>query len=655
MARKKLAILKIDKGLAPFESDLRLRMQNYERTKKQILKSAPTLSDFANGHLYYGIHKTQNGWIYREWAPGASEAALVGDFNNWDEHYGMMENIGDGNFEIKLAPDTLKHGQNVRVKFVSGSRVLDRIPAYMNRVTQSWTDGSFCGQIWDPNEKFKWTDKSFFKKKKCETPLIYECHIGMSNEDESIGTYNEFCEKVLPRIKKDGYNCIQIMAVMEHPYYASFGYQVANFFAPSSRFGTPDELKNLINTAHKNGIFVLLDIIHSHAAINSVEGLSEFDGTSYQYFHEGERGYHSAWGTRLFDYGKNEVLHFLLSNIKYWIDEFHFDGFRFDGVTSMLYHNHGLECSFDRYEKYFSLNTDTEAVTYLQLANELIHTLNPFAVTIAEDMSGMPGMCLPISEGGIGFDYRLAMGVPDHFIKMLETQRDEEWNMDALWYELTTRRPKEKNIGYLESHDQALVGDKTVIFRLADKEMYTHMSKNSESEIIDRAMDYHKLFRLVSSTLAGEGYLNFMGNEFGHPEWIDFPREGNGDSGKYARRQWSLADNPELKYEYLNTFDNAMISLLKKYPVLSGESRLLTIHNDNKLLSYTRGGLVFLFNFHTWETHELALPENNCKYRVILNSDDANFGGRARIRARTVTNGKVALPPRCALALIKAQ
>jgi 1,4-alpha-glucan branching enzyme len=374
------------------------------------------------------------------------------------------------------------------------------------------------------------------------------------------------------------------MAVMEHPYYASFGYQVSNFFAPSSRFGTPEELKNLINTAHKNGIFVLLDIIHSHAAINSVEGLSEFDGTNYQYFHAGERGYHSAWGTRLFNYGKNEVLHFLLSNIKYWIEEFHFDGFRFDGVTSMLYHNHGLGVSFDNYSKYFSYNTDIESMTYLTLANELIREVNPMAITVAEDMSGMPGMCLPICDGGIGFDYRLAMGVPDHFIKMLTKERDEDWNMDALWHELTTRRPKEKNIGYLESHDQALVGDKTVIFRLADKEMYTCMDKENDSPIIARAMDYHKAFRLICSTLSGEGYLNFMGNEFGHPEWIDFPREGNGDSGKYARRQWSLVDNPCLKYAYLNSFDNAMIKLIKKYDLLKNPPELIKVHNDDKTI-----------------------------------------------------------------------
>ena len=649
MARKKIALVKIDKGLAPFEADLRLRMNNYERKKKELLKLAPTLSDFANGHLYYGLHKTSDGWVFREWAPAASEAALVGDFNNWDEHYGMMQNLGNGNFEIKLPLDALKHGQNLRVKLVSGGRVLDRVPSYMNRVGQSWADGSFCGQVWDVSEKFKWTDSRFFKKKKPDTPLIYECHIGISNEDESIGTYNEFTEKVLPRVKENGYNCIQIMAIMEHPYYASFGYQVSSFFAPSSRFGTPEELKNLINTAHKMGIFVLLDIIHSHAAINAVEGLSEFDGTTYQYFHEGERGYHSAWGTRLFNYDKNEVLHFLLSNVKYWIEEFHFDGFRFDGVTSMLYHNHGLGVSFDSYEKYFSLNTDTESVTYLQLANELIHTVNPNAITVAEDMSGMPGMCVPISDGGIGFDYRLSMGVPDMWIKYLSKMRDEDWNRDNLWYELTTRRPFEKNIGYAESHDQALVGDKTIMFWLADKEMYYSMSKDSESHIIDRAIDYHKEIRLVTATLAGEGYLNFMGNEFGHPEWIDFPREGNGDSGKYARRQWSLVDNPDLKYEYLNKFDNAMIKLIKKYPVLSSVSELISTHNDNKTLAYKRGGLIFLFNFNGTAPQSFTLPLADNGYRTLLYTDSPSFGGRSRSTPRV--SGSVVLPPRCAIVI----
>lgn len=651
MARKKIGLIEIDKGLAPFEGDLRLRMQNYERKKKELLKSAPTLADFANGHLYYGLHKTRTEWIYREWAPHAEAAAFVGDFNGWDEHAGMMEKLKNGNFEIRLPLDALKHGQNVRVRFMADGQVFERIPAYMNRVTQSWNDGSFCGQIWDPGEKFKWSDSRFFKKKLPEPPLIYECHIGISNEDESIGTYNHFTENVLPRIVADGYNCIQIMAIMEHPYYASFGYQVSNFFAPSSRFGTPDELKNLINTAHKCGIYVLMDIVHSHAAINAVEGLSEFDGTNYQYFHEGSRGYHSAWGTRLFNYGKNEVLHFLLSNIKYWIDEFHFDGFRFDGVTSMLYHDHGLGDSFDRYEKYFSLNTDTESVTYLQLANELIHSVNPCALTIAEDMSGMPGMCIPIKDGGIGFDYRLSMGVPDYFIKNLSKMRDEDWNMDALWYELSTRRPHEKNIGYCESHDQALVGDKTIMFWLADKEMYTCMNRDNTSPIIERAMDYHKEIRLVTAALAGEGYLNFMGNEFGHPEWIDFPRAGNNDSGKYARRQWSLVDNPDLKYRCLNDFDNAMIKLLKKYPINSGTPELISVHNDNKTLVFKRGGLYFYFNFHGWITRELPLPDSTIAYKVVLNSGSVSFDGTHEMPKKLPLSKYVSIPPRCGVVL----
>lgn len=169
-------------------------------------------------------------------------------------------------------------------------------------------------------------------------------------------------------------------------------------------------------------------------------------------------------GYKTFNYGKPEVIHFLLSNIKFWLNEYHFDGFRFDGVTSMLYRNHGLGVSFDSYEKYFSMNTDIEAITYLQFANELIKEINPNSISIAEDMSGMPGMCIPIKDGGIGFDYRLAMGVPDFWIKTISNLSDEDWDLGKMWYELTTRRPGEKNIGYCESHDQALVGDKTIIF-----------------------------------------------------------------------------------------------------------------------------------------------------------------------------------------------
>lgn len=655
-------ILKIDPTLAPFEKDINLRMEYYKQKKKALLGTKGKLIDWANGHKYFGFHRTENGWVYREWAPAAEKMFLTGDFNEWNVTSHPMTRLDNGIFEIYLAgQDTLKPGQKVQAVVISNGQELRRIPLYATRVVQDPVTYLWCAELEEPTASFPWTDGAFKPEK---SPLIYECHIGMSGEEYKVSSYREFQDNVLPRIKSLGYNTIQIMAIMEHPYYGSFGYQVSNFFAASSRYGTGQELRELINTAHNMGIAVLLDVVHSHAVKNTNEGINEFDGTTYQFFHEGEKGNHSAWGTKLFNYGKNEVLHFLLSNLKYWMEEFHFDGFRFDGVTSMLYHDHGLGTAFTNYGMYFSMNTDTDAVTYLQLANELIHALNPHAITIAEDMSGMPGMCIPIRDGGIGFDYRLSMGVPDLWIKTIKECTDEAWDMFKLWYELTGRRPQEKTIGYAESHDQALVGDKTLMFRLCDAEMYTSMSKDTPSIVIDRGIALHKMIRLITSSLAGEGYLNFMGNEFGHPEWIDFPREGNNWSYHYCRRQWSLADNDALRYGSLKAFDEAMISLLKKEHLLSKQAYSLWTGQQEKTLIYGKGNVIFVFNFHpthSFDGYFIPVQEEGT-YAVILSTDDKQFGGPARIdteyRYQTIkingqTGFKCYLPSRSALVLKK--
>ncbi len=623
-------ILQIDPYLVPFEKDIILR-DNLFKQKKKELAGRKSIVEFANGYNYFGIHQTENGWVYREWAPGAEEMYFTGDFNNWDLYSCPMKKLDNGIFEVVLeGKSALSEGQKIQAIVVNSGESLRRVPTYATRVVQDPVTYLWCAEIEDTFKSYPWTDENFIPEK---TPLIYECHIGMAQEDGKVGTYKEFTRNILPRIKELGYNAIQIMAVMEHPYYGSFGYQVSNFFAASSRYGKSEDLKELINTAHNMGICVLLDVVHSHAVKNTNEGLNEFDGTVYQFFHEGPKGDHSAWGTKLFNYGKNEVLHFLLSNLKYWMEVFHFDGFRFDGVTSMLYHDHGLGSAFTDYSMYFSHNTDVEAVTYLQLANELIHKVNPKAVTIAEDMSGMPGMCLPVSYGGIGFDYRLSMGVPDLWIKTIKEQTDDQWDIIRLWYELTGRRPKEKNIGYCESHDQALVGDKTIMFRLCDAEMYWSMNKASQSVVIDRGVALHKMIRLLTSSLAGEGYLNFMGNEFGHPEWIDFPREGNNWSYHYCRRQWSLADNDLLRYKGLNEFDKAMIDLLKNEDVLNKKPVNRWMHQDDKILIYTKGDLVFIFNFHPEKSFNgyFVPVGKRGTYSVVLSSDDEVFGGFNRI------------------------
>lgn len=632
-----LKILEIDPWLKPYEKDFELRMSRYKGVKQTLVGEGGSFREFANGHNFFGFHRTADGWYYREWAPAADALFLIGDFNGWNRDTHPLEKREGGVWEIYLpGKDALAHQSCVKVHVRHKDTGRDRIPLYIRKVIQDPGTNDFVGQIWAPEQPYQWTDEDF-RIENTQPPLIYETHVGMAQEKEAIGTYKEFEENILPRVKALGYNAIQIMAVMEHPYYASFGYHVSNYFAASSWYGTPEELKSLTDKAHSMGIAVLMDIVQSHAVKNLAEGINAFDGTEHQFFHAGARGCHSTWDSKLFNYGKHEVIHFLLSSVKFWMEEYHFDGFRFDGVTSMIYHDHGLGTAFDDYGKYFSLNTDVEAITYLQFATELIKEIRPDALCIAEDMSGMPGMCLPVADGGIGFDYRLAMGMPDFWVNTLKL-KDDDWDMHKLWHELTTSRPCEKRIGYVESHDQALVGDKTLIFRMADKEMYWSMDKGSQNLVIERAVALHKMIRFITISLGCEGYLNFMGNEFGHPEWIDFPREGNGWSFKHCRRLWSLADSPFLRYEDLKNFDSAMIRLMTEEGLMGGAPKSLWLDQKRKVIAFRKKDFVFIFNLHPTDSYtgfELPVHEEGC-LRAVLDTDEERFGGYGRIAHDTV-------------------
>ena len=619
-------ILELNPQLQNFAWDIDYRMELYYNAKARILGEGQTLNDFANAHNYYGIHHLENGWVYREWAPSAYQLYLEGEFNNWNQTSHPLTSLGNGSWEIYLGEDELWEGCKVKTVVDANMTRTEHIPLFARRVVQDPKTTAFTAEVTDDRKTFAWTDADFKGDKRM---YIYEAHVGMAQEEGKVGTYREFADYTLPHVKQAGYNTIQLMAIMEHPYYGSFGYQVSNFFAASSWFGKPEDLKYLVNKAHEMGIRVLLDVVHSHAVKNTAEGINMFDGTEWQFFHAGEKGDHPAWGTKCFDYGRTGVLHFLLSNLKFWMTEYHFDGFRFDGVTSMLYHDHGLGTDFNSNDKYFSYNTHTDAITYLQLANELIRQVNPDAITIAEDMSGMPGMALPIEDGGIGFDYRLGMGLPDMWIKAVKGQ-DEFWDINKMWGEMCMRRPGENTIAYVESHDQALVGDQTMIFRLAGANMYTDMNKDCHNPVIDRAIALHKMIRLFTLAGGGEGYLNFMGNEFGHPEWIDFPREGNGWSFHYCRRQWSLKNNGFLKYQWLNDFDEDMIKLTQDVDMFAqrmGDLRLMK--GPEQTMVFSRGGLLFAFNFHSsYSLPNVLIPvHNKAKYTVEMCSDDEKYGG----------------------------
>ena len=625
-----------DPWLEPYRRKLEERAR-YIQTHRQRILDGMSVSEFALGHLYYGLHKlTGGGWVFREWAPNATKIFLICEATKWQDQsiYELKPLLGsNGDWELRLPANTLKHLDHYKLHVHWKGGDGERLPSYATYVVQDPKTKLFDAVVWDPEKSYQWRYNSELPQP--EEALIYEAHVGMSGDREAVSTYVQFEKEVLPRIKKLGYNTIQLMAIQEHPYYGSFGYQVSNFFAESSRFGTPDQLKHLIDHAHQLGLRVIMDIVHSHAVKNELEGLGKLDGTTTQYFHSDT---HKAWDSRLFDYGKPQVCHFLLSNVRYWLDEYHFDGFRFDGVTSMIYRNHGLEQAFTSYDDYFGTNVDQSALVYLSLANELVHTIKPTAITVAEDMSGMPGLAAPAEDGGIGFDYRFNMGVPDLWIKMLKDQRDEDWNMGNLFHQLTSHRPEEHTINYAESHDQALVGDKTILFRLLDKAMYDQMSRDSQSLVVDRGIALHKMIRLITASTNAGGYLNFMGNEFGHPEWIDFPRKGNDWSYKYARRQWRLVDDPTLRYGQLNEFDRAMIAVIAT--LRKPEYSFIRIDEQHKLISYVRDDKLFAFNFST-ESYAGCRIEAPCRdYRIILSTDDAKFGGFGRIDTSMLYSGR---------------
>ncbi|KAK9758580.1 Alpha amylase, C-terminal all-beta domain [Popillia japonica] len=672
------ALLDRDPYLKPYEKEIRRRYACLRDIQDKIDEDGGGFDEFTQGYKFYGMKvQPDNTIICREWAPGAKALYLTGDFNNWDRDSLPYQNIGYGKWELVLHPNSdgscrIPHLSEVKIVIIApnGSKE-DRLSPWATYVVEPpKSEGTIYKQkFWNP----PFSERHLFRHSKVKRPKslrIYETHVGIATSELGVGSYDNFTDNILPRIKNQGYTAIQLMAVMEHAYYASFGYQVTSFYAASSRYGTPDGLKRLIDRAHEMNIVVLLDVVHSHASKNVMDGLNRFDGTDACFFHQDSRGFHTLWDSRLFNYSEFEVLRFLLSNLRWYLDEYQFDGFRFDGVTSMLYHSHGMGEGFSgHYDEYFGLNVDTESVVYLMLANYLVHRLNPHHITIAEDVSGMPGTCRPVTEGGLGFDYRLAMAIPDKWIELLKEQKDEDWNIGNIIHTLTNRRWLEPNIAYAESHDQALVGDKTIAFWLMDKEMYTHMSTLSgPSLIIDRGIALHKMIRLITHSLGGEGYLNFMGNEFGHPEWLDFPRQGNNSSYHYARRQWNLVDDPLLKYKYLNAFDAAMNHLEEKYGWLhSNPGYVSWKHEDDKVIAFERAGLVFVFNFHSFKSFNdyLVGVDVQGQYQVVLSTDDAVFGGQNRIDTKVIHHAgdygyagrrssvKVYIPSRTAIVLAK--
>lgn len=725
---------------------LRAQDAQLRDTLRRIVAAEGSLHDFcfANGLCRFGLQRAAGGWRYREWAPAASACSLVGDFNGWDVTRHPCRAGSDGVYSC-FVPDAdgLRTGDKYKVALMVRSaagivRRIDCVPAWAARTMQD----PFTGTVYalasdDQLLAYPWRHPRPTADHHAggggelgATPLrIYEVHVGISASQPIVAGWSHFREHVLPRVAALGYTALLIIAAQEHGYYASFGYQVTSFFAPPSRFGTPAELQALIDAAHGLGLRVLLELVHSHASSNAAEGLSGFDGSLLEgggYFLAGSDGWHAEWGTRMFDFGKLEVLRFLLAQLCWYAECYRCDGFRFDAVSAALYRHRSLggAGTFERgYAEYYDGSLDVAALTYFKVANYLVHELvSPPLLTIAEEYSGLPGLCAPVMHGGVGFDYRQAMGLPPLWQRLCATLCSDEGgdaggsvgsdaaggdasggvggdaasdvdgdvcdgrsatrgapgriDMGALVASMCSRRSEERRVAYVECHDQSIVGGQSLAFRCMGAEMYGGMSRlvGPPSVAVARGMALHKLTRLLACALGGEAYLNFIGNEWGHPEWVDLPREGNGHSCDRARRRWDLADDPLLRYGELQAFDAAMHALHDAHPWLLADAPRgqgdggCCCCEARQALWFARGGCWFAFNLHTSATAELvwhargpssplspasvrtddlstsgeATPPRSPhgRARVLLDSDGARFGGRGGRTQARASSGK---------------
>ncbi|KAI8557559.1 hypothetical protein RHMOL_Rhmol04G0020000 [Rhododendron molle] len=494
---------------------------------------------------------------------------------------------------LKKYMPAIPHGSKYRVYFNTSDGPLERVPAWAPYVVPDADGNQAFAVHWEPPPEYtyKW------KHKHPEVPKslrIYECHVGISGLEPKIASFNDFTEKVLPYVKEAGYNVIQLIGLVEHKDYFTIGYRVTNLYAVSSRYGTPDDFKRLVDEAHGLGLLVFLDIVHSYSAADEMVGLSLFDGSNDCFFHTGKRGHHKFWGTRMFKYGDVDVLHFLLSNLNWWVVEYHIDGLQFHSLASMIYTHNGFASLSGDMEEYCNQYVDKDALMYLILANEILHALHPKIITIAEDATLYPGLCEPTSQGGLGFDYFVNLSASEMWSSLLGNVPDCDWNMSKIVSTLIgNKHSADKMLLYAENHNQSISGGCS-FGEILLGEPREHASDRKAS--ILRGSSLHKMIRLISFTIGGHAYLNFMGNEFGHPK--------------------------------------DMMNVDEKERILSrGLPNIHHVNDTTMVISYLRGPLLFIFNFHpttSYERYSVGVEEAG-EYQVILNSDEKRYGGQALI------------------------
>lgn len=562
---------------------------------------------------FFGAHKTGDGvFTFRVWAPHAVKVCLIGDFNDWDENGCPLTKLNDGGaWECTVGGVKPFDAYKFLIVTRDGRRVFKADPYAVHSETRPGTASKiFIGD-------YKWRDGAWLKKRKegdvYSSPVnIYEMHLGSwrKHPDGNPFTYRELAADLVPYVKNMGYTHIELLPVTEHPFDGSWGYQVTGYFSVTSRYGTPDDFKYLVDECHRAGIGVILDWVPAHFP-KDAHGLFEFDGEPCYEYADLNKGEHMQWGTKIFDYGKNEVRSFLISNACFFFDEYHIDGLRVDAVASMLYLDYGREKG-QWSPNINGGNENLEAVEFLKQLNETVFSQHGDVMMIAEESTSWPLVSRPVYLGGLGFNFKWNMGWMNDILKYCSLDGIyKKFNHDLVTFSFFYAFSE--NFVLPISHDEVVHGKCSLINKMPG--------------------DYEEKFAGVRAFL---GYmyahpgkkLLFMGSEFGQfIEW-DYKKE----------LDWLLLDYE--KHRLLKDYSRELNRFYKKNTPMwqidyswEGFSWIVSDDKDNSVIAFVRTDrsgerIIAVCNFTNVMrcSYRMGVPESG-SYEIVFNSDDAKFGG----------------------------
>ena len=566
----------------------------------------------------------QDGISFSVWAPNAQEISVIGDFNGWDIENNKMNPIGDsGIFELFIPGALIGQRYKYAIKTLN-DEILHKSDPYANYSERRPGNASVVTDI----SNFNWSDNQWLKKRqkldlKKKPMSIYEVHIGSwkkhrNRDEDGFYNYKEFAHSLTEYILDMGYTHVELMGIAEYPFDGSWGYQVTGYYAPTSRYGTPEDFMYLINYLHKNNIGVILDWVPAHFPKDE-HGLAEFDGTCLYEYSDKRKGEHADWGTKVFDYEKPEVKNFLIANALFWIENFHIDGLRVDAVSSMLYLDYG-RCGGEWIPNKYGGNQNLEAIEFFKHLNTIAIRRNPGIMMIAEESTAWPRVTDAAENDGLNFTFKWNMGWMHDFLEYMK--------LDP-YFRKDNHNKMTFSMSYNHSEEYILVLSHDEVVHLKCS-MINKMPGELEEKFKNLKVGYAFMFAHPGKKLL------FMGQDFAQlREWSE-ERE----------LDWYLLADED--HRHINNFVKALLKIYKKYSCMyeldrnpNGFKWINANDNYRSIFSFVRysegmqNSLLFVLNFTPVERpdYRVGVPEENT-YRLILNSDDIEFGGKGEKRRR---------------------